>query len=455
MSGIKSILNIFACTLLIIAVWFTIYFSGLIISKTYNENLLFIPKNAYFALRIDGRKISETTFFSVLLDSKDEEILNLFSDVLNKGTTGEKQFKNTGINIFSDFVFFKINRDGLELNGILFNLLNPEAFEMNIGSTLSSSQTLLVRDRTGLILSATDSGISKERLRQISKSILQKKTTPHQFKHLNHSNESLFAELHFHKSVYGGSAKQFHDLDLKFDQQGSAFSLDGTMNILEQFKEHELSHKLQSKGFHLTSRIFAKEWADSIKSLLKFLPVELPEIRAFSLNYEGVNVINHSSGFFVLPQMELIIQCAEEFSIKELVESGNLQTELDYKLVNGSIFIQEEQLFYRQLSPRSFYIGRSNNPVLSEVDENVIFEIDGKLEHLVNIKGGGLMTAFLEMLPIFKASKELARSSEGINLRVERLSPSKCEVKGEMIFKESKLPMTEVMRFMLLGQVLN
>ena len=454
MSGLRSILKIFVFTLLLIAVWFTVYFSGLLVSESQNENLLYVPENAQFALRIDGRKISETTFFSVLLDSKDEEILKLLSDALKKRTTGEKEFKNTGINMLSDMVFFKTTLKGIEINGFLLNLLNPKAFERNVGPTLTSSQIMMIKHRTGLILSSTNPKISKKQLSQFAKTILQDQVSSHQFDHRSSNTEKPFAELHLHKSVEG-SESQFHEIDLKFDQQGRAFQLDGTMNMLERFKEHDLSHQLTTKGFHVTSRIFAQDWADSLKSLLKFLPVELPEITAFSLNYEGVNVVNHSSGFFVVPRMELIIQCSENFSIKELFESGNLQSELDYRLENGSIFIQDEQLFYKQLSPSSFYIGRTKDPVISTVKKNVIFEIDGKLDPLVNINGGGLMTAFLEMLPLFKASKELANSSEEINLKVERKSPSKCQVKGELVFKESHLPMTEVLRFMLLGQFIN
>jgi hypothetical protein len=79
--------------------------------------------------------------------------------------------------------------------------------------------------------------------------------------------------------------------------------------------------------------------------------------------------------------------------------------------------------------------------------------VSGDLMPLTNIKGGGMMTAFLAMIPIFKASKNLAESSKKVNFSINRLSDNKATIEGSVIFKDGHYPMSEIMRFLLSGDI--
>ncbi len=448
---LRFILRISLFGSLLLTVWFSVYLCGILLSRAENKNIDLIPEDATFALRIDGEKISETTLFTVLLEAKDEEIIRLLTTTIKKRTSGEVDFKNPGINLLSDIVIFEAPFKGKQIRGVIFNLFNEQAFLNNFNKNLSSQQFCYAQGNIGVLLSVPQKSThKKDELEIYAKHLFTQKTPSHQF-NSKQIEKIHFAELHLHKALKNNN-REHHEIDLSFDYKGQSFLLEGSMSNLSEFEEHFLSHHLTPKGLHFTSRIFAQEWADSLKRMLSFLPVHLPEITAFSLNYEGANVVNHSSGFFVIPQIELVVQCKDEFSIHDLFAAGSLQSELDYKLLKNELWIQNERLYFKQLTPKSFYIGVHSAPDFANAEKSVILNIKGELKPLINIKGGGLMTAFLEMLPAFKASRILTESSEGIDLQITKTTKNSCRIQGELSFKDGHYPMAEVLRFFLVGQ---
>jgi hypothetical protein len=450
---LRSILRISLFGSLLLTVWFAIYLCGILLSKTENYNTNYIPENASLAFRINGEEISETTLFTLLLEAKDDEVIRLLTSTIKKRTSGEVDFKNPGIQILSDIIIFEAPLKDENVSGILFNLLNEKAFLKNFNKTLNPRQVCFAKNKVGILLTLPkNSQLKKSDLESYAEELLGKKTISHQFK-TDQIAASNFADLHIHKALKRDQSK-YHEIDLSFNQKGNSFVLNGQLANLEDYEDHFLSHELSPRGLHFTSRIFAQEWADSLKRMLSFLPVDLPEITAFSLNYEGAKVVNHSSGFFAIPQIELVIQCKDEFSINELFATGSLQSELDYSLNKNELWIQDERLYFKQLSPKSFYIGIHQEPQYTASNASIIFKVKGNLQPLVNIKGGGLMTAFLEMLPVFKASRTLTESSKEIDIQITKLTDKKCSIKGELAFKEGHYPIAEVLRFLLIGQLI-
>lgn len=450
---LKSILRISLFGSLLLTVWIAIYLCGMLLSETENNNTNYIPENASLAFRINGEKISKTTLFTVLLEAKDDEVIQLLTSTIKKRTSGEVDFKNPGIQILSDVIIFEAPLKGENVSGMLFNLFNEQAFLKNFNETLNPRQVCFAKNKVGVLLSLPKkSQLKKSDLESYAEELLTKKTISHQFK-TDHIASANFADLHVHKALKRDKSK-YHEIDLSFYQKGNSFVLDGQLAPLEDYEGHYLSHELSPRGLHFTSRIFTQEWADSLKRLLAFLPVDLPEIKAFSLNYEGVKILNNSAGIFAIPQIELVIQCKDEFSINELFATGSLQSELDYTLNKNELWIQDERLYFKQLSPKSFYIGIRQEPQYTASNPSIIFKVKGNLQPLVTIKGGGLMTAFLEMLPIFKASRSLTENSQEIDIQITKLTGKKCRIKGELAFKEGHYPIAEVLRFLLIGQLI-
>ena len=69
----------------------------------------------------------------------------------------------------------------------------------------------------------------------------------------------------------------------------------------------------------------------------------------------------------------------------------------------------------------------------------------------MNVEGGGLMTAFLEMIPAFKAGKRLSAHSKEIDIRLTRISKGEGSIEGNLKFEKGCYPMSEAMRFVLIN----
>lgn len=421
-------------------------------SEHSSKNLDYVPSNATFAIRIDGRELAENTLFSIILESKDEDILKLFEESIKQRTSGEKEITNTGINFLSDVVIFKVPYHGEEVNGILFNLLNRTTFLKNMPDLIGKGKVVAAKDNIGIVLTlpAQKSSIKIKSFQNFAESIIKSKNKGHHKIFHSGSAPNRFSEIHFH------SVKNSNDeaeVNLVFEQKEQAFKLSGNLISVNKTKVNDLSHILKQDGLHITSRLFSETFADSLRNVLSFLSKKIPAISAFSINYRGVNVINHSSGFLAIPDAELIIQCEEDFNVSDFFHDPEMIGNMDCELTDNYIRFDTETLYFKQLTPKSFYIGKDPSPALIENQEQNLMTIQGDLSPLTNIKGGGMMTAFLEMVPIFKASKNLAKSSEKIDFSISRISDNKAKIDGSLIFKEGHYPLSEIMRFLLSGNI--
>ena len=91
----------------------------------------------------------------------------------------------------------------------------------------------------------------------------------------------------------------------------------------------------------------------------------------------------------------------------------------------GWIEIQDEKLYYKQISPTSFYLGVSENPVFTSVPKNNYLIISGNLAPLTAIKCGGLMSTILEMIPEYRAGKTFANRAEKIDFSIVKIDAKK------------------------------
>lgn len=65
------------------------------------------------------------------------------------------------------------------------------------------------------------------------------------------------------------------------------------------------------------------------------------------------------------------------------------------------------------------------------------------------------MTAFLEMMPIYSASKNLVKHTESLNLSFVKTNKKNIDLKGELKFTKDHYPMNELIKFLLVSQLLN
>ncbi|MDP4866308.1 MAG: hypothetical protein NWR53_06605, partial [Crocinitomicaceae bacterium] len=204
----RSLLRFLSFSILLMASWFIFQFASTILSETQNGNLSFVPANATFVMRIDGRQLAETALFSIVMDSKDEEIIRLLERTFKNKVTDNKEFKNTGINFLSDVVIFKMDYQEGIVNGVLVNLTNKRLFDKNITASDQEQHAFSSTENVGLILTYSAKNkekVSAKGLQKLADSILQSKTTHKVQQLIANREEGKFTEV-FIKGNFLGNA---------------------------------------------------------------------------------------------------------------------------------------------------------------------------------------------------------------------------------------------------------
>jgi hypothetical protein len=439
MTKIRKIGNSLLFIMLLPALWFLFTTSRYLIQEIPSCNDDYIPENALIVARIDGKMISENTLFSVLMESKDEEISQLMQDFLNSRGADDQKLKDPGIHLLSDLFYVQIPVKDEKVNCILVNLTSKDKF---LDQPKGDSKTVRVaNDEIGLIMMrAEGSKLDRKTLIALGNKIIRSKSTE-SFR----SNKEDFTQISWRER----SSQPFSDFAIRESDDQLIFS--GSFQFDEKASGSFPKQVLKPQGFHVCSNLMDNAISDTLTWMLNGIGIELPPFESFSLNYYGAKVINHSTGFFVVPQIDLIMKFEENVSIKELFEDEELKTMLDYKQDKGSIWFQKEQLHFKQLSPTTIFLGVHENPQLIAPEPDELISIYGELEPLMNVEGGGLMTAFLEMIPAFKAGKRLSAHSKEIDIRLTRISKGEGSIEGNLKFEKGCYPMSEAMRFVLIN----
>lgn len=450
----KSALQFFGILLLTGFLWLFFFVSRSILEENANENLSYIPKNATIAIRLDGRELAESTLFSIFLESKDEDVIKLLLEVAKKKSGKDGASKNFGIDYLSDIVVFQMPYKEGTIQGFTFNLINQGIFERNMAEFMKDSGGCAANSEVGMVLTYEGKkNILSAELNALAKKLLIKPRQVELNKLIAHHGHGKFVEL-FKQSDKSSKGNFYDRSNFLFALDGQELNISGNLLLSTEGKKHAFSaqKQLEPKGLHITSALFPDQFNDTLHTALKQLEMDLPAIHSFSLNYFGAKVINHSSGFFVVPQIELIVTLQESMDIKAFLSSEKITGLLDCSVERDFIKIQEEVLYYKQLDQRSFYIGISQNPSIRTGKSSEILSVIGDLKPLVSIQGGGLMTSFLEMMPLFRASSNLAEHTDRIHFSMVKSAGGVVKTKGNLSFIKGCSPMNELMKFLLVGQ---
>jgi hypothetical protein len=440
----KAIATFLSTIVLFSIAWMVLLFSQGILESNENKNVAYVPSNALFAVRIDGRELADKTLFSVFLESKDEEILTMIQEAFSENKSSEKKWIKDGVDYLSDIVFFQIKHESISLNCILLNVSNESLFKKHHTNEL---EICAVNNGVGVIITK-NSAVNITGLQALASKIVYSPQNGDLSSSIDHPQAGRFIEAVIH-------SKKKDKSTFSFELAHNSLLMNGEMEFSSSKNLDPIHKKLQPKGLHISTSLIPTELSDTLNTWLKQFGVKVPAFKELSMNYMSTTVINHSSGFFIVPQMELYVECVSPFSINTLTESDTIASFLDCKMNEGWIEIQDEKLYYKQLSPSSFYIGVSENPVFTSVQKNNYLIVSGTLSPLTSIKCGGLMSTILEMIPEYRAGKTFANRAEKIDFSIVKLNAQKAKISGDIHFKSGYFPMNEVLKLLITGKTLN
>ncbi len=443
---IRQTLALFSSVfVLLVALWALFFTTELFQVEKSNANWQYLPLNASKVVRIDGNKLINKTLFSVLLEANDQEMMNLIKKIIAERKEKKPEFINDGIDVHSDVILFEEIIQEKAVQGMLVNLFNTKKFDayFNQKEIIHANNGLV-----GVILFKNES-IDPKVLQKSANEIVntQRDTKPK----ISDADELLNGTLNFNTTKYQEYSVNRLDFTIKMLKDG--IFLNGSGRVTKKINLN--APMLAPKGLHVSSAAVPSWLNDTLNNKLTEFEIKLPDIKNVSLNLMGTKVINHSTGFIAIPQMELYIRTASNFSVRAFFQNTLLKEKLDYELGTNYISFQNEKVYFKQLSPTSFYIGKSEKPVLIKNQSKTIFNLKGDLSVLTHVEGGGMMTAILEMIPVYSATKHLSNNITTLNVELTLEKEDKAKFLGELSFKEGISPLNEIMKFLLVSQITN
>jgi hypothetical protein len=425
----------------LIFLWISLYIYASISNKSSQKALDYVPKQSNFLFKLNSKKFFKSTTYSLLFNSKDQELISSFENFMDKRREGTGKSDDFGIDFLSDVVIFGEKTSDGQNYVVVFNLMNPELFLKNMPSFLSNNQSFALDGNTGFVLTNfSTQKINNSSLKNYLNKIIKKK---HLTKYAAEKSDFMSLKLNGFRVNDDYIAKNGNLTSFINEQE---LNLKGSL-VLENPKDLKVEWSLIKAGFHIETCLISKTIQDSIHSYLDKIGFNSPEIERISLNYYGVELQESSKGLLVAPVFDLLLTFKKEFNQKEFLGDFKMLSEMGYKLEENLISANKINYFIDSIDSKNLFIGCHLNQVVKRKN-NILFEMNGDASKLTDIKGGGFIASFVQVLPPFKSSKNLFSSLEEIHL-VSKQIEDKVEIDGKIKVKDDKFLYNEFLRFYL------
>lgn len=444
----RKIKKLTATVFTLAMLWGAFFFGRLIFEISPNNNLHYIPEEASFVARIDGRQLFEKGIRSVVLE-EDEDIVRLIEEIFER-KSGTDEIKDLGIVYHSDIVFFTTIIDEQTINGFIFNLSNNKHFKDNIGSVINKNQTFAYHNNVGIILGFTEESkrMSIADL-QIQADIILKEESSFDFSRIEMDDKVAFKSWSSRGLMAEGEA--ISGTDLSFYVDDTEIKIKGKVELKKQAIATE-TRTLKPSHTHISSVVISEALNDSINSFLTDLGLMEAEVSAISLNYQGTEIVEEPS-FFIVPLIDLLITTSNPYDLQSSLDSLALYEE-DIELLSNHFKYGGKSFYFEQISDNQFYIGVTKKPVFIDRKKDVLFEVNGSLAPLTSFYGKGMMRRFLELIPIYSASKDLTLKIDKANIRLLASDNNSGNIEGNVRFKKENFALNALVHFAIEGHII-
>ena len=429
--------RIFPVVIGLTLLWGIFLLSEFLLVKKENRNLLYIPTSADLVVHIDGKSFFQSAIYDVFIADKDREVFSQL-EKLAKKDFDNTPWRDAGIDLLSDVVYFEKSLANGKISGFLFNLTNLENFQKNTPLIFGKNQFSHAKNDVGILIK-TAGEISPIQAKMFAKKTLLKETLNQKFLQKTIENGQFLTVFTSDKSAFGKG-------EMKIQMRSSQLLFDG--EFIESARKNASNWTLRKDGFHLVSSIIPSNLVDTLQSKMRADGFFLPKINRLSVNYRGTNIGESN----ILPDGDLLLSFESEIDKKTLIENQipwqKLGFVIEASTENGLLLLREDKVYtLRILDDKTLFFGLNSANVLQQKN-NDLFILEGDMTNLTEINGGGLMAVGLNFYPPYKASKQLFQSFSVANIQFKS-SNGKANLIGKFEFKNQKSVMTEMLRFML------
>ncbi|MGV3630340.1 MAG: hypothetical protein ACO1O6_04000 [Bacteroidota bacterium] len=424
----------------ILILWCGLFFYAAILNKSNRDISRLVPADANFIFKVNMKEFVKSSAYSLIFHSKDQALLNAFEIYLDKQRKGE-QANRFGVDFTQDLTIFGKNYKGGEVYVMVFNLFNPKDFEENTKPLLTDKQTLLRKDNIGIVL--TYFGKAKVTTSELDLFLAKlefgdgKKDTPvasQEFINLALSDFKVNEKIHVEKG----------EIRSRVDE--NRMIVDGEFTT--KTKSYEVSRwTLIPNGLHIENSLISNAMQDTMQKYLQQIGISIDQVDRISMNYYGTEIQETEKGILFTPIFDLLLTFKKEYSVQKMFGDFHFLEELGFEKENNIIHAGKLDYYIDSVDHHTFFIGNQLKQVVHRRSKN-LFSVSGDISNLTSVKGGGFISSFIEMLPPFKASKNLFKNLRTVDFEAVPTG-DKVKVTGQMTFTDNAYLYNEFLRFFL------
>ena len=395
-------------------------------SKAKNENLNYIPDNAFIKVRINGKSLASKTIQNICLENPDSNLLIQLDTLIHQ--TLRSDLKNTGIDYLSEIGAFITENEGKYNYFLVLNLNNKDEFNAYFSNSTNVNFTINQEGNVGIVELGFDD------LRKDNLNDFIKKKSKFKFKEKDFSNDITIEGKGFDLLSKNG----FFKLNGNF--YGDKIAIEG--NIHNAFKSFNNKFTLIKNGLHVS--VNEKNTLQNVSKLIQEFNPSFPELNHFEINYRGVSLTEGGNPYFAEPNFDLLIGFKNNIQQDSLLNFVNNYKDFGFSYSNNKLSMGKSVYRLKVLSDTYLFISKNSKSVAQNSNDD-IFEINGSPELLTKIKAPEYITSFFEMMSPYAASKSYLSSIKNINLKM-----STNKFKTEITFKKNKNSFQELLKAVLI-----
>jgi hypothetical protein len=357
-------------------------------AKQYNTYVTKIPKTTTQHYLLNGEKLFKKLIFSELFIHKDEIITQKIKDLVSKKTVTKSHFSELSLNLFHPIEIIRFKKSGKHFTAIKFKIDNHDAFDH---TSAKMTNELIFRNESFAYYIFG-----------------QPKNKTFEFKVYLKSN--LFTY-----TIKNQGYKQYISVfeNSKLISQSTIGIKDN--NLLIEKKQNKLkeSYKhLVPKGFHFSTTLNTSDYSGFQDEKVLDI-INWKDLKYVSLNYDGFIFLDYNE-LIAIPRFEIYLSYKNKISGDLIVQDLINQFKLPFITSKTGVFqSNKETIRVNQLDTNQIII--STMPMKSKLvktELNPFFSGDPK--NIVKISNAGWKGLFLELIPGFKASKNLLETTNKI-----------------------------------------
>lgn len=424
--------------------WLLYSLSHLIFHEADRSHYQYIPMDADLVVSVNTQELMAQGFEDLLFQSQDASILELLRTEFEGRELNENRLE-TGIDLSGDIVLFTIRYKSRPLTGMLFSLSDEAAFQSEMARVLDPNLEASAHlPKVGMLLRQLDAAFTAKELKEICSKLLKGKHLSNPV--LNGNNSGSISQMLFRSVDPKNGTYTRTSLDIRLYEKGLEFQ--GKVDA--DFSEYSSKNlrTLIPEGLHLSTRIVP---ADLFNPTDLGLPSSLPALRGVSINFRGSEIVHKVFTAFI-PDADAILEFESEFSLATLLDSL-VAAKFITQRTHASFYFVGRKYYFRQIDPKTVYIGRQTPGEFGSMDESTLFQCKGDLGTLTDVKGRGIVRRFLEIVSAFTASRTFADNTDAFELTVKANNKGLATIKGSLQMKEGHFATLELLRLALSSEL--